>query len=185
MTFDHIKTILGIILGLSIAHLIKGIIKFVQHPKLAKPYWLHLSWCVYVLLLIMHFWWWESQLRLINHWTFTEYFFLFIYISVYYFLCSLLLPENMEDYTGYYNYFYSRKKWIFGTLGLSFILDFIDTYIKGKAYYSHHYGWEYPARNLSHLLLCIIAVNTSNKKFHAVLVVVFLVYELSFIYRLF
>jgi hypothetical protein len=185
MHFDHIKTIIGIILGLSVTTLLKGIIRFVQHPKLAKPYWVHLTWCVYVLLLIMHLWWWESELTAITNWNFAMYFFLFFYITIYYFLCSLLIPENLEEYTSYYTYFYSRKKWIFGTLGLSFVLDFIDTYIKGDLYYNSHYNWEYPIRNLSHLILCIVAMNTNNKKFHGILVVLFITYELSYIYRLF
>jgi hypothetical protein len=185
MTFDHVKTIIGIILGLSITHLLKGIIKFVQHPHKAKPYWVHLTWCVYVLLLIMHFWWWEARLRNLHNWNFVEYFFLFVYISVFYFLCSLLIPDDLEEYNGYFNYFYSRKKWIFGTLGLSFVLDFVDTFIKGRDYYLQHYNWEYPVRNISHLILCIVAINTNNKKFHAALVIVFFVYELSYICRLF
>ncbi|NCD70776.1 hypothetical protein [Mucilaginibacter agri] len=183
--FDHIKTILGIILGLSITHLLKGIIKFVQHPKLTKPYWVHLIWCVYVLLLIMHFWWWESHLRLITHWNFELYFFLFFYISVYYFVCSLLLPDHLEEYKSYFTYYYSRRKWIFGALGLTYMLDFIDTLVKGKAYYLTHYDWEYPARNISHIILCICLMYSTNRKFHAVLAVAFFVYELTYIYRLF
>jgi hypothetical protein len=183
--FDHVKTILGIILGLSITHLLKGIIKFVQHPKQAKPYWVHLTWCFYVLILIIHFWWWEAHLRDIKHWSFEEYFFLFIYISVYYFECSLLIPDNLEEYNSYFTYYYSRKKWIFGILALTFVLDFFDTLIKGKAYYLTHYGWEYPVRNITHIALCVVAMNTNNRKFHAVLVIAFLLYELSYIYRLF
>jgi hypothetical protein len=184
-TFDHIKTILSIILGLSITHLLKGIVKFVQHPKVTKPYWVHLLWCIYMLLLITHFWWWEFHLRAITTWNFELYFFLIFYISVYYFVCSLLLPENLEEYDGYFSYFYSRKKWIFGTLALTFTLDFVDTLIKGKEYYLQHYNWEYPVRNISHIILCIVAMNVSNKKFHSILVVLFFVYELSYIYRLF
>jgi hypothetical protein len=183
--FDHVKTVLGIVLGLSITHLIKGIVKFVQHPKAAHPYWIHLSWCIYMLLLITHFWWWEAQLRLIKEWNFAEYFFLVCYITVYYSICALLIPENIQDYKGFMDYFYSRKKWIFGALGLSFLMDFVDTFIKGSEYYHQHYNWEYPVRNITHIILCVVAMNTDNVKFHSWLVGIFLVYELSYIYRLF
>ena len=185
MYFDHIKTIIAIILGLSVTTLLKGIIKFVQHPKLYKPYRVHLAWCMYVLLLIIHLWWWESGLKTIPSWNFAMYFFLFLYIATYYFLCSLLIPENLEEYNNYYNYFYSRKKWIFGVLATTFALDFVDTFIKGQLYYKQHFNWEYPVRNILHILLCIIAMNTNNKKFHVILVTLFIVYEVSFIYRLF
>jgi hypothetical protein len=32
-SFDYIKTVLGIILGLSITHLLKGAVKIIDHPK--------------------------------------------------------------------------------------------------------------------------------------------------------
>lgn len=173
------------ILGLSITHLIKGMVNFIEHPKLIQPYWVHLTWCGYVLLLLMHFWWWESELRVVQHWNFAEYFFLFFYICAYYILCVLLMPGNLGEYKSYHNYFFSRKKWFFGALAFSFLLDFVDTYIKGSDYYREHYNWEYPIRNISHITLCVAAMYTSNRKFHASLVLLFLVYELSYIYRLF
>jgi len=185
MTFDHVKTIIAIILGLSITHLLKGMVNFIEHPKSIKPYWIHLTWCGYVLLLIIHFWWWEAELRIVKHWNFAEYFFLFFYISFYYILCALLIPGNLGEYKSYKEYFFSRKKWIFGVLGFSFMLDFIDTFIKGQDYYRHHYNWEYPLRNITHLVLCIIAIYSNNKTFHAILILLLFVYELSYIYRLF
>ncbi len=185
MTFDHVKTIIAIILGLSITHLLKGAVAFIEHPKLIKPYWVHLCWCGYLLLLIIHFWWWEAELRQVQHWNFAEYLFLFCYISIYYILCVLLMPGSIGEYKGYDEYFFSRKKWFFSTLGLCFLLDFVDTFIKGKEYYHSHYNWEYPIRNITHIALCIVAMYTRNRAFHAILVLLFFIYELSYIYRLF
>lgn len=42
--FNHIKTVISIILGLSIGCLLNGTVKFVQHPGRTKPYWVHLLW---------------------------------------------------------------------------------------------------------------------------------------------
>ena len=185
MNFDHVKTIIAIILGLSITHLLKGIIKFIQHPKSIRPYWVHILWCTYILLLIIHFWWWESYLKIIKHWNFGEYLFVFIYICGYYFLCSLLLPEQLDDYKDYESYYYYRKKWFFGTLGLLFLLDFVDTFIKGWIYYSEHYTIAYPIRNIVHIILCLIAMSTSSRKYHSLIVILFILYEFFYIYRFF
>lgn len=54
-TFAHIKTVIGIILGLSITHLLKGVVKIVEHPKKNKPYWVHLLWALYIFLAVIHY----------------------------------------------------------------------------------------------------------------------------------
>jgi len=82
------------------------------------------------------------------------------------------------------NYFYSRKKWFFGVLAFSYMMDSIDTLLKGKQY-AIGFGAEFPLRNTIHFILCIVAIKVNNKKFHAALVILFLLYELSFILRLY
>lgn len=101
---------------------------------------------------------------------------------LYYFVCTLLFPDQLEDYEGYEDYFYSRRKWFFGGLAMIFAADIVDTVIKGKEYMARFY-WEFPVRNIIHILLCLIAIKLDNKKFHAILVILFIVYELSFIIR--
>jgi hypothetical protein len=61
--FTHIKSVLAIVLGLSIAHLLQTSLNLVLHPGKKKSYWVHLLWVFYVFLIILHFWWWEYNLR--------------------------------------------------------------------------------------------------------------------------
>lgn len=184
-TFNHFKAVLGIIFGLGIAQLIKGTVRFVQHPKREKPYWIHLLWCLYIFLLMVHFWWWEYNLHNLKTWIFPKYFFLIIYTGMYYLLCALLMPEDVKDYGGEYKqYFFRRKNWFFGTLALTFAADVVDTLIKGSDYYLIHHI-EYPIRAAFHIALCLVAMKVSNKRFHGILVSVFIIYELSYILRLF
>lgn len=184
-TFNHFKAVLGMIFGLGIATLIKGTVKFIQHPNREKPYWVHLLWCLYIFLLMVHFWWWEYSLYKIKSWEFPKYFFLIVYTGMFYVLCAFLIPEDVKEYGGdYKNYFFRRKKWFFGALALTFIADIIDTLIKGRAYFLLQ-DIEYPIRNAMHILLCLVAIKVTNTKFHAVLVCGFILYELSYILRLF
>lgn len=182
--FAHIKVIFGLLLGLAIRHLLNGAVKLIQHPDRNQSYWVHLLWTFYLFLLMIHFWWWEFHLNNIKQWVFTKYFFLIIYIIVYYVLCALLYPDDLKDYKGFRDYFYSRKKWFFGLLGLSFILDIFDTMIKGMEYF-HHYSPEYLIRNSIHFLLCMVAIKVNSPRFHALLVILFIAYEVSYILRLF
>lgn len=184
-TFVHIKTVIGIILSISIALLLQGTVKLIQHPGRTKPYWVHLLWALYVFLILIHFWWWEYKLKQISEWIFPEYFFIIMYIMIYYVLCALLFPSDLNDYNGSFeNYFYSRKKWFFGVLAFSYVADFIDTFIKGKQYLAS-FSWEYPIRAIAHIVLCIVAMQTNNKKFHSTIVILFILYEITYILRMY
>jgi hypothetical protein len=90
----------------------------------------------------------------------------------------------LVDYTGYEDYFYSRKKWFFSILAISFGADIIDTAIKGGDYFLYNQT-EYFVRVVSHIILCFAAIKVDNKRFHTILVVLFIAYELSYILRLF
>lgn len=182
--FSHIKSIIAIILGLSLTHLIKGSVFFIQHPGRKKSYIVHFLWVFYVFLLIIHFWWWEFNLKLITEWYFADYFFIICYILLYYLLCAILYPDDVKDYNGYEAYFYSRKNWFFGILAFVFFADIIDTFIKGEGYFLK-LQTEYYVRIFSHIALCIGAIFTKNKKLHLILVIGFIVYEISFILRFF
>lgn len=183
-TFGHIRMVMGFILSLSIAHLLKGTVKFVQHPGREKPYWIHLSWVFYIFILLVHFWWWEIPLHVIKRWTFPEYIFFVFFIVNFFVLCALLYPDDLKDYNGYQDYFFSRRKWFFGVLAFSFVTDVIDTLLKGPEYLQH-LGVEYPIRNILHLVLCLLAIRITNRTFHGVLVIAFIVYEMSYILRLY
>lgn len=182
--FAHIKSVIAIILGLSLANLIQGTVFFIQHPGRKKIYTVHLLWVIYVFLLTIHFWWWEFNLKLITTWYFLDYFFIIIYILLYYIMSAILYPADLKDYSGYKDYFYSRKNWFFGVLGIVFLADLVDTFIKGETYLVN-VQTEYYYRCGIHVLLCIAAMFTKNVKFHTALVILFLIYELSFILRFF
>lgn len=182
--FSHIKTVMGIIMGLGLTHILKGVTKIIEHPAKAKPYWVHLLWCLYLFLLINHFWWFEINLATVRHWNFSTYFFLVFYVTLYYLLCAMIFPDDMKEYYGFEDYFFSRKKWFFTVLAFVFAADYIDTAIKGKVYMAHLH-WEYPVRNITHIGLCIGGAFVRSKIFHAALVITLLLYEISWIVRLY
>lgn len=183
--FGHIRMVIGFILSISIARLLLGAVKIIQHPGRVKPYSVHLLWAFYIFILLIHFWWWEYKLRTIPLWTFQEYFFLIIYIILYFVLCALLFPDDLKDYQDSYEaYFYSRKHWFFGVLAFTYAADVLDTAMKGAHYFAH-FGWEYPIRNAVHFMLCLVAMWVNDKRFHMALVVFFILYELSYVFRLY
>ena len=128
--YSQVRVLFSILLGLGVSHLLRGLARIVQHPKEYQVYWVHLVWSLFLFLYLIHFWWWEFRLRQVMEWTFPRYFFVALYATLLYMLCTLLFPEEMGDYKGFDEYFYSRRSWIFSFMALLFVADVGDTLLK-------------------------------------------------------
>jgi hypothetical protein len=182
--FSHIRVVMGMVISLSMARLLTGLALFVQHPGKTRIYWLHLGWVLFMFLFLVYFWWWEYRLHSVPVIDFSVYLFVIAYCCIFFFLCVLLFPTSMEDYSGYEHYFMSRRAWFFGFLALAYAVDLIDTAVKGKAYFLS-FGMEYPLRNATYIALCIAAAFTANRRFHAIFLIGGLVYQIVWIFRAF
>ncbi|KDE19263.1 membrane protein [Acetobacter aceti 1023] len=180
--FQHVRIIMGMVIGLSVTRLLNGLVRIIQHPDLNKIYPVHIGWVLTLLLMLVHFWWWELWLVTIPTWNFETYFFLVTYTILLFFLSSFLFPDSISDYSGYEDFFLSRRKWFFSIFALVTVFDLIDTLIKGHAHYAL-FSYEYWFRIPLYLLLCAIAVITINRKFHLFFVFSGLLYEISWILR--
>lgn len=143
--FVHIRIIIGMILGLSVARLVSGATRFIQHPGREKIYLVHFAWVICIFLFIIHFWWFEFALSQTRVWTFSLYFLLISYSIVFVMLAAMLFPDEIREYRGFQDYFSQRRGWFYALLLVLFVIDVIDTLVKGEKYY-HHYGIAYPIR---------------------------------------
>jgi hypothetical protein len=178
----HVRVLIGIILGLSVTRLVSGVAALVQHPTRYRIWPVHLGWVTWALLNVVTFWWWEFRLSQIPQWTFGLYFFVCVYAAMYFFLSALLFPQDLEDYTGYRDYFLSRRRWFFAFAALTEALDVVDTWIKGDAHFQS-FGPEYLASIGIFIVLCGVASMTRNTKFHMLFVSAAVIYEVSFFVR--
>jgi len=180
----HVRVVFAMIAGLGVTHLLRGIARIVEHPGKNKAYWVHLVWVFFRFLYLIHFWWWEFQLENVPQWTFPLYLFVAVYAVLLYLLCALLFPEEMSDYNGFDSYFYSHRKWIFAVQAALFAVDVLDTVIKGTSYL-HTLGILYYVRTVAYIVLSLVAIKTTNRKFHATFAVLGTAYEIVFIFMLY
>jgi hypothetical protein len=180
--FLHIRVLIGMVLGLGIARLLNGLARIIQHPGRDKLYWVHLGWALWMLLMLLHFWWWEYRLYDVEVWSFRSYLYVVGYAVLFYLICTLLFPDDMSDYSGYRDYFLSRRRWIFALIALSFVVDVGDSLIKGN-FYINSLGPEYPLRIIAHVSLCLVAMLTRNGVFHGAFLLAALGYQVSWISR--
>ncbi len=184
-TFVHIRIIIGMILGISVSRLVTGMTRFVQHPGRERPYPVHMAWVVFVLLFIIHFWWFEFSLTKIQAWSFAAYFFLIIYAGIFAVLAAMLFPDHIDEYNGYRGYFQARRKWFYSGLLVLFVLDVIDTLLKGKDYYMELYGWDYPLRQGLFIVGTAAALFIRSERYQTALVYLALLVQVVWIISLF
>lgn len=182
--FLHVRVLLGMVVGLGLTHLIRHFARIIDRPVRERAYWIHLVWAISMFLYLLHFWWWEFRLSGTVHWTFMLYLYVAMYALLLYLLCAIIFPDSMEGYADYEEYFYSRRKWFFSVLALAYVVDLGDTWIKGRSYFSS-FGPELELRSLVYVILCLVAIATPNRRFHAAFAVGSLLYQISWIIRQF
>ncbi len=181
--FVHVRLILGFVVSLSLARLLAGLARFVQHPHIKRDP-LHLLWSISILLLIVNFWWWEFWLSAVKQWTFPVYAFLLTFAFQLYLLTALLFPDDIAEYDSYGAYFMHRRRWFFGLFASVNVFDVIDTLIKGPEHASQ-YELDYWIQPPIYIVLCLIAIATANRKFHYAFVALNMAYQVYFVVRSF
>lgn len=175
--FEYISVLTSIIVGLGIAHLLRGLAELVQHPGRHKIYWVHLLWVGFMFFNMVFFWWWEFSLEALDVWLFQHYLFVVIYAVVLYLTCALLFPNDLDGYSGFEDYFLSRRAWFFGLLALGVILDLYDTWLKGPEHFAA-LGLEYKVFSAINLAASVIGTISRSRRVHAAIAILLFAYQI-------
>ena len=90
----------------------------------------------------------------------------------------------MAGYAGFRDYFYSRRRWFFGLIALTYIVDVGDTLIKGQGHLAE-LGAEYVLTSVVQFALCGVAIWTANARFHGAFAIAMFAYQVSWALRTF
>ena len=175
--FAHIRIIIGMVIGLGVARLLNGLARYVQHPSQEEIYGVHLGWSLFMLLSVVHFWWFEFALGRIQVWTFESYLFVIAFAALYFFITAVLYPDKMAEYANYKDYFFARKNWIYSLLALMFALDIVDSRLKGIDYFND-LGTTYLVRQIIMIVLVLAATRIRHTAYHIGLVSVVLLSQI-------
>lgn len=183
--FPHVRIVMGMVIGLGVTRILLGVAGLVQHPDRAKLSLLHLLWASSILLELIFFWWWEFELYALEQWSFGAFFFIILYAVTLFLLAALLFPDRLDDYDGYEDFFIKRRNWFFGVFAATFLLDIIDTLIKGAPYFDSLLDIGYIVQVPIGIALCLVAIWTDNRRYHLALVLIYLAYQAYWITQLF
>jgi len=182
--YFHVRVLIGVVLALGITRILSAVPKLVEHGQSKPLYPTHLLWIATVLVMAIHFWWFEFGLIHVGTWRFELFVFVLFYAFLFYLLAALLVPDNLAERHSDEAYFLSRRRWFFGLLAATVPVDIIDTLAKGPAYF-HSLGMEYPIRMAALLVLSAIAAWTRNRRFHLAFAALYLLYYISWVLRLY
>jgi hypothetical protein len=174
--FPHIRIVIGMVIGLAITRLLTGIARLIQHPKRYRISAIHLLWVFSLLVELALFWWWEFALSRLPSLNFATFSFLISYALTLFLLCTLLFPDDLDEYADYEDYFLDRRRWFFGLFALTFVLDLVDTALKGPARWSH-YSADYLIQVPLGLCLCLVASLWANKRLQLAMALLHIAYQ--------
>ena len=182
--FDYVMTLAAVIIGLAITHLMQGLARLLHEPGKVKIWWVHLVWVAYMLLTSVFWWWFEYVLRGVELWTFAKYLFVLSDAFITYMIAAVLFPGGSSGFASYEDYFLARRGWFFGLQIIALALDPIDSALKGLTHLES-LGAEYWIAIIVSIVLAIIGILSARKRVQGAIAVLFLVYQISWIARMF
>jgi len=127
--------------------------------------------------------WWEFRLDTVD-WSLSLYLVVIIYATLLFFVSLVIQPVITDQISSYKDYYFSNRGWIFGLLIAIWLWDFVDTLSKGTNHFLN-LGTEYLVFNITQIIASVVAIITTNERYHEIFAVVWIVYFVSFMYRTF
>ena len=182
--FEYVMVLVSIVVGLALTHLLQGLVEIAQRPRRMKIVSIHLVWSIYMVITVAFWWWWQFKLQLLSSWTFQAYLFVLGYAVILYILSALLVPKTLDPDLDLDQFFYDRRGWFFGFNALYFVVDLIDSRLKGTAHFEA-LGLEYVVSTVLSGLLCLGAMKTRSVVYHWVIGLGILLYQTAWAFRQF
>lgn len=177
--FFHVRVVIGVVVGLTLTRLLLSLARLVQHPGHARFSAIWVGWTVFLLVAVLHLWWFEFGLSVIV-WRFEIYAFVVFYAALYFFTCAVLTPDAIDDFARLDAWFDARRVWFYCLLAVLLLCDLIDTGLKGPAHFAE-LGPFYPVRQVGLAAGALAAARVRDRRADATLVVVALATELALI----
>ncbi|MDX1378884.1 MAG: hypothetical protein R3307_08550 [Anaerolineales bacterium] len=167
--FEYVAVLISIIVGLALAQILRGIGRIATDESGPKPYWVHLVLTVYLFFYVTMFWWWEFQL-VSSKWSLSLYVVLIVYATLLFFASLVFQPSNLHGIENFKNYYYEKRRIIYGTVIAINFWDIVDTLAKGTVHLAD-LGPIYVAGTTLNFILAGFAIYTANERYHQLCVI--------------
>jgi hypothetical protein len=171
--FAHLSVLISVILGLALAHLLRGLSKLIQKRGTVRSYWPHIVWTVNIVVYVLAVWWGMTGWNKLQTWTTELFFFLSIYSIVIFLLASQIFPAEFPEDMDFEKYYFASNRWFFGMLVVASLIDIPETLLK-QTLHLRDVPAQYVYFMPGLLIIAGISALSKNRRVHAVLCLVWL-----------
>ena len=177
--FSYVMTLVAIIVGLGIAHILSGIGQAIHrlrgHGAPIRLEAVYLYWVGNLFIWLISFWWWEYKFSKIDiAWSLGLYLFIVTYAMFLYLTALILVPSRMEEMHDSYEYFMSGRKWFFAFMMATNLIDVADTFLKGTSWGLRPI---FVAQVLVTAIAFVVGATSNRRSVQVVIAVIVLLYQ--------
>ena len=156
--FPFISVMFAVIMGMGVVYILIAIATIIRgFNRTITPYWLHLAWIVFLLLLHFHVWWGLWDFQQITSWNYFTYLFLLSGPVLLFVAVAIILPEDKQSAnTDLHEFYFNNNSKFFLTLTFAVIC--------GLSLYPVLYGIMDPVFEWLLLFLVIMMILSFTKK---------------------
>ena len=171
--YEYLTVFISVVLGLAVVHLLSGVALLLDTRIRARPDWIHALWTANVLITTVLVWWFNFPLTGILVWTLPFFLNLVAYSVVLYLMSGLLYPVRGSEVIDFKAHFEANRVRFFLVCLAFQVVDFSHAVLERQAL-----GTDWSGIRLTVLALFAIAfvvgARTSNRTYHGVLVLAWL-----------
>jgi len=179
-SFEYLAILVSVVLGLAIARLTAKLSQSIKRKTRVQSYWVQRVWTFNIWLYVLGIWWGMVSWDRLEEWTFFLFLFIMLYATVIFLLADALYPDDMAPGTNLEEYFFAHRRWFFGLLVLTALVDIPETMLKEilelrpapDGYLGLVAFW---------LVTAAVGMLTENRKVHAVLAIAWPVVTLGYV----
>ena len=158
---------MSIVVGLGIARILSGFSSLLEFRREIEADWVTIIWAVNVLGYHLLFWWIVvNNWRFLSEWSFSQFGSLFLYGVLIFFCASLILPQQLTIGMDLKSRFESIRRPFFVLWLLVMCSELLDSFLKGTNYVLSELGLPYLGLMAFSLLLPMIGIVVSDRRFH-------------------
>ena len=171
--YEYLTVFVSVVLGLAVVHLLSGVSLILDRTVRERVDWIHAVWTVNVFVTTLLVWWFNFSLTAIQEWTLLYFLNLVAYSVVLYLMSGLLYPVRGAEVTDFRAHFEANRPRFFAVCVAFQVVDFSKAALQRQAL-----GSDWVPLHLASVVAFgvafIIGIRSSNRAYHGVLAVAWL-----------
>ena len=179
--YEYLTVFVSVILGLAVVHLLSGVALILDTRVRESLDWIHAVWTANVFITTLLVWWFNFGLTAVTEWTLPHFVNLVAYSVVLYLMAGLLYPVQGDEVVDFRAHFEANRPRFFAVCLAFQVVDFADAALERQAL-----GTDWVPLHLLSIVgfagAFVIAIRSSNRSYHGVLAIAWLLVCLSWGY---